>query len=759
MANESLERQLEALKAERERLKVQEDIVKRAEEELTLLEKKEILAGKLSKKEKKRYEDAKFALDLARERVALAEKETPNIKEQGEQLEKQLSLLKEIEGKTQSILKITTGITETTFSDTFIGKIWEAKKAFGNLEEVQKQVATTVHKTFKPMNVLTGQLKKVALSSLWLAREQENAIAAFRLSSGGAKDLSESIVDLELTHRQIGVTAMEISKVFTSLRATMVQFEKQDRATQDSLAMTAVAMEKFGGSAQASAKILNEMMLVHGKTAEEANNLQLESLATAKAIGMPYDMMQESLSTVLPTLAKFGSGAERIFKETAAASRALGVSMERLVNIAEQFQTFEGAATSAGKLNAILGGPFYDDLELLNASFQGTTEVLRVVRKGFDDSGKSLKNMTAAEKIFIAKSVNFSDVSEMTKVLTGDLEEYIKKAEAGIIEQEQLNKEMDKAQTVMQKLANIGKAFAVSMRLPIAAVHWFAKLLVNNKSAMWSFIVVVGFLTTAMILAGIATKAAAVKAALAEFGILKSAAAREVETAALVLHTKALKKNTKALKRNAAAKTTVGSAAGASVVNMLAFGLAALLIGGAVFLAATGLSNLVSSFKGIGDAAGPAILSMVLVLAAVAALVWGLTAMAPLTTAAVLSMMALGGAMALVGASIMMMGKGLSMVINSFAGLGALNTETSLMEFRKTIEAVVSLEASDNIENTKGVVDQILKLKNQNPVVNVTQEPQEMRPLEITINLDGKDIYKKLHREINEKLNIQTYAR
>lgn len=115
--------------------------------------------------------------------------------------------------------------------------------------------------------------------------------------------------------------------------------------------------------------------------------------------------------------------------------------------------------------------------------------------------------------------------------------------------------------------------------------------------------------------------------------------------------------------------------------------------------------------------------------------------------------------MALVGASIMMMGKGLSMVINSFAGLGALNTETSLMEFRKTIEAVVSLEASDNIENTKGVVDQILKLKNQNPVVNVTQEPQEMRPLEITINLDGKDIYKKLHREINEKLNIQTYAR
>jgi len=94
-------------------------------------------------------------------------------------------------------------------------------------------------------------------------------------------------------------------------------------------------------------------------------------------------------------------------------SKATGVSMSSLVSIAQQFDTFEGAATAAGKLNAILGGGVLNSVELLNAS---EAERIRLLREGVASSGRSFTSLSKYEKMAVANAAGISDMSEAARI-------------------------------------------------------------------------------------------------------------------------------------------------------------------------------------------------------------------------------------------------------------------------------------------------------------------------------------------------------
>ena len=116
----------------------------------------------------------------------------------------------------------------------------------------------------------------------------------------------------------------------------------------------------------------------------------------------------------LPTLAAYGDRATEVFKGVAAASKATGIEMSKLIGITSQFDTFQGAADAVSGLNAILGGPYLNSLEMVNASEE---ERIRLLVSSMEATGMSFGSLSKFEQKAIAAKLGITDMAEANKLL------------------------------------------------------------------------------------------------------------------------------------------------------------------------------------------------------------------------------------------------------------------------------------------------------------------------------------------------------
>jgi hypothetical protein len=93
------------------------------------------------------------------------------------------------------------------------------------------------------------------------------------------------------------------------------------------------------------------------------------------------------------------------------------MEMQRILSITEKFDTFEGAATMAGKLNAALGGNFVNAMDLM----METDPVGRFeqIRDAILSTGMSFDNMTYFQKNMYKEMLGLQDVGELALLLSG----------------------------------------------------------------------------------------------------------------------------------------------------------------------------------------------------------------------------------------------------------------------------------------------------------------------------------------------------
>lgn len=124
-----------------------------------------------------------------------------------------------------------------------------------------------------------------------------------------------------------------------------------------------------------------------------------------------------------------------------------------------------------------------------------------------------------------------------------------------------------------------------------------------------------------------------------------------------------------AAKKAEAGGSFLGAGAAAAVGPMLAFGAAVLMVGAGLGIAALGMSKLVESFSGLGDAAGPAAVAVLGLSAAFAIMVPSLVALATTSAATIGPMLALGAAVMLIGGGVAIASLGLAKMAESSKGL------------------------------------------------------------------------------------------
>jgi hypothetical protein len=280
----------------------------------------------------------------------------------------------------------------------------------------------------------------------------DTASKAVEINTGLGKQSSEQMSTLVSENYHLGVSTEEASKALGALNSQYSGFIGLNQDAQTALATTVLELERLGVSAETSGKAMDLLDRGMGLGAEGAEAALQDFDKLAQGLGLPTGQIVEDFTKLGPKLARFGKDGKKQFDLLSKQARSLGVSVEDAFNIAEAFDTFEGAADLAGKLNAQLGLQL-NSVEMMKAPHE---ERIKLLRQEFRQSGKNFDQMHHRQQQAVAEMMGV-DV-DMASKLFGDPIAY-----------QQHNKDTEEAAARSARLVDVQKKLAaVADRLIVA---------------------------------------------------------------------------------------------------------------------------------------------------------------------------------------------------------------------------------------------------------------------------------------------------
>ena len=337
-----------------------------------------------------------------------------------------------------------------TFSKLYTDYIPKTTAEFGGLAKSMTE------------SLLSGQaLKDAAVSligaSVNLAFAQDAAASAFRQATGAGNEFNTTLYDIERAGAAAGVTMEDAGQATLSLFNTYRDFTNLSESERTNIGTTVALMNELGVSSGTSAKIMDQTTKSLRMSAGQAEETLRTLAATAKEIGKPMSEVAEDFAAAAPKLAFHGQAMMGIFQRLEQQSKQTGMSVDELLGIVgDPFDTFEGAGQKVGRLNAILGGPYLNSIDMLNASEE---ERLDLMKQSIDAAGVSIDMMSKQEQQALANAAGMS-VDQLRRsmgLLTAEEEQQA-------IAQEQLAALAAESKSVMEELKNAMRSLVVENR-------------------------------------------------------------------------------------------------------------------------------------------------------------------------------------------------------------------------------------------------------------------------------------------------------
>jgi len=465
----------------------------------------------------KKIKAQKAALELAREEQKVNGGSFDNIKAQEAALKSLTDQKQELTEKAQELKTIQQQLV--TSGKQFAESIFAADKAGEGMLNSVKSLASglgdlAVKKVASSKSLgkfaggMAGALSlgiEFAKAIGKLAIEVFNASAEFQKATGTSQAFANSIMKNYAETRTFGGTLKDVSAAGQALTTTFTDFTMTSEATRDSLVKTSVALSKLGVSTQDYAKGVQLSTKALGQTGMQAEQTQRELAALAMDIGVAPSKMASDFAAAGSHLAKFGRDGVKAFKDLQVASKITGIEVGRLLSITEKFDTFEGAAEQAGKLNAALGGNFVNAMELMTAT--DPVERFEMIRDSVLDAGLAFDDMSYYQRKFYADAMGLSDVAELAAVMSGNMDSLNGEIGKTSAEYEAM---AERAHTVQSFQEQLNALFAdmVPLLMPVVeGLQFFMTILSENRSIIQAIGVGLGVIAAAMSATAVATLA------------------------------------------------------------------------------------------------------------------------------------------------------------------------------------------------------------------------------------------------------------
>lgn len=420
------------------------------------------LAATDDENEKKRLQQL---IDASMKTLKLATENTA-------QLEEQNKLRKEAYNHADNLFKRTLGFMYSDVPDTGLGAFINDPGNFA------KRMATNFGKLKDIGKVITGLVDSMTMATIAFLKEQDAAIASFRQATSTTGEFDNVVIGLEESLFGAGVTSAEAAEAVGSLFNNVSDFTMMSKAEQATLGETVAVLKELGVSTEITSKNIQFATKVMGLNAEAAEKQQRELFTFAQDLGVSATKIASDFGTMGPQIAALGNDGVAAFRELEVQSKATGLQLSEILSITAKFDTFDSAAQSVGKLNALMGGPFLNTLEMV--SEVDPSERFRILKDRLDDAGLSFDQMDYYQKKAYASALGLNE-QQLALLMRGRID-LIQEPEKSAEEIEKLAEQTAQFNTITDELTQLGRLLVVDVFQPLVPL---IKELANTLQKPW----------------------------------------------------------------------------------------------------------------------------------------------------------------------------------------------------------------------------------------------------------------------------------
>ena len=348
------------------------------------------------------------------------------------------------------------------FNETLTSSI---TTSLGSAEGFAKLQAS-MSKTFSAANIGAMVIEEVITQSLELTKAQDSAAASFAQSGGNIRLYKGEMLALERSLFTAGVTSDEAAEAFLSINRIFTDLRHVSSSARRDIVETTAILQELGISSDITADNIQFMTKVLGTSAEQAAHTQRELFQLARTIDMPPDAMASAFKDAMPALSAFGSESTEVFKKLQVNARSAGMEVSDVLSIVEKFDTFDTAAQSVGRLNAILGGSYLNSIQMVTTT--DPTERMRLLSDAVNSAGLAFDDMSYYQRRALADAMGM-DIPQLALLMRDGFEQAVPTAQMSQAELANLAEEAKEFQTVMDELKQTGMLLAQSL-MPLVTI-------------------------------------------------------------------------------------------------------------------------------------------------------------------------------------------------------------------------------------------------------------------------------------------------
>jgi hypothetical protein len=304
-----------------------------------------------------------------------------------------------------------------------MGILGDAAEAYFVLGAQAAVTGDNIETLANKMGLFGKTAELVAGPTARLFQNQVELAASFNKTTGAAGKYNLELQQAVARNLLFDTTGMKTAEATERLFNTFTDFTVGGiTPAEQALVDVAVALEAVAGvSDEKTAKSFQLLRTGLGQTDGVMADTVLGLEAFAEELGVSADTIFTDFNNAMPTLAMFGSQAEQVFKQTAAAAKATGVEMKTFQSVFDLTDTFEGSAGAVGQLNALLGGPFLNTVELTMA--ETPVERMQMLSQAFEDAGMSVDDMSRRQmQAFMGTKLFGEDATQFAAILRGEFD-------------------------------------------------------------------------------------------------------------------------------------------------------------------------------------------------------------------------------------------------------------------------------------------------------------------------------------------------
>jgi hypothetical protein len=504
-SKELQEARINQLKVELELLKQSDDFLKQKGEGLdSLIRQSQIQLeieeeGLRTLRERIKEEIKKSGTDSQETKNLIKDLSNETIKV--EKRKEQVEIGKKLGDQTKQLSASMFGIS-SNWKETYWGKLDQLTGKDG-LPGKGAILATSFKDIFSLSNLAGSFVMGIIEQTAKAFKEYDQAAASLAKVAGSNEQLQSVLSNTARGATAYGISFAQAGKAIEGLYSELNTFSNLSQKAQEQIVVSTAKLEKLGISSQQSAKQIATLTQIMGITEVQAAKTAEELGGFALAIGRSPQQVASDFAAASDKLGAYGGKMIEVFKNLETQAKGTGVAVNDLLRIAEKFQTFEGAAQSAGKLNAALGGGFVNAMELLEASAEDPTKAIDLLRSRLNDAGLAFNQLSFYEQKLIADAGGFKSVEEASRILSMTNAEAERAAQADAeraAEQQLLNDAIQRSIPIQEKLQLILANLAITVGPFVEAISTVISLIARFvDSAAGKFVIWVGALVAAFV--------------------------------------------------------------------------------------------------------------------------------------------------------------------------------------------------------------------------------------------------------------------